>query len=262
MSFKFTLPPDTAGNKQQVEQIFQYLVSRGKSRMNPISINWFINHYYMKGLRNFSNINYGAGTLNASYLDESGTLKFRYEDIVSKYQAQLGRLLAINLAPAVSRRGRSLDGLRKASTAQVVLDSAFPQEKVSKLALNIFPSLLHYGTVGLGLWIEDVDSMGIEVIHPWELIPIPIDVSTPSDVRGLIRVRYVPSDYVKGLSITPGKGSKAYKGMDDLKVPFGDLPADVSTRFQGGGFAYAHGRGVLSSERPESSRDSMEGTWY
>ena len=233
MAYKFTLPEDKEANKNQVEQIFQYLISAGKAKMNPISINWWINHYYMRGLRNFSNINYAGGSLNASYLDSSGVLKFRYEDIVSKYQAQLGRLLSINLAPAVSRRGVSLDGLRKASTAQVVLDSAFPQEKVSKLALSAFPSLLHYGTIGFGLWVEGEDSIGIEVINPWELIPIPIDVSTPSDVRGLIRVRWVPSDYVKGLSITPGKKSKTYKGMDDLKIPLGDLPADVSSRFQG-----------------------------
>ena len=257
MGFKFELPENTPGNKNQVEQIFQYLVSAGKSRMNPQSINWWINHYYMRGIRNFSNVNYGAGTLNASYLDESGMLKFRYEDIVSKYQAQLGRLLAMNLAPAVSRRGRSLDGLRKASTAQVVLDSAFPQEKVSKLALNTFPSLLHYGTIGLGLWIESVDSMGIEVINPWELIPIPIDVSTPSDVRGLIRIRYVPTDYVKGLSITPGKGSKVYKGMDDLKVPFGNLPADVSTRFQGTASFTATGGGFYI----RSGQSQVETQW-
>ena len=256
MSYKFALPEDTPGNKQQVEQIFQYLVSTGKNKMNPISINWFINHYYMRGIRNFSNINYGSGSLNASYLDESGTLKFRYEDIVAKYQAQLGRLLTINLAPAVSRRGVSLDGLRKASTAQVVLDSAFPQEKVSKLALNAFPPLLHYGTIGFGLWVEGEDSIGIEVINPWELIPIPIDVSTPSDVRGLIRVRYVPTDYVKGLSITPSKRSKVYKGMDDLKVPFGDLPADVSSKFQGtaslthtgGGFYIRSGQSQVETQ--------------
>ena len=233
MAYRFVLPEDKVGNKHQVEQIFQYLVSTGKSKMNPISINWWINHYYMRGLRNFSNINYGGGTLNASYLDASGTLKFRYEDIVAKYQAQLGRLLTINLAPAVSRRGVSLDGLRKASTAQVVLDSAFPQEKVSKLALNAFPPLLHYGTIGFGLWVEGEDSIGIEVINPWELIPIPIDVSVPSDVRGLMRVRWVPTEYVKGLSITPSRGSKTYKGLDSVKVPFGDLPADVASKFQG-----------------------------
>ena len=256
MAYRFALPKDTSENKQQVEQIFQYLVSTGKSRINPISINWWINHYYMRGIRNFSNINYGGGTLNASYLDESGTLKFRYEDIVSKYQAQLGRLLAINLAPAVSRRGQSLDGLRKSSTAQVVLDSAFPQEKVSKLALNAFPPLLHYGTIGFGLWVEGEDSIGIEVINPWELIPIPIDVAVPSDVRGLIRVRYVPKDYIQGLSITPSKKSKTWKGMDDIKVPFGDLPADVTSKFQGiaslthtgGGFYIRSGQSQVETQ--------------
>jgi len=256
MAFKFSLPENIPANKQQVEQIFQYLVSSGKSKMNPISINWLMNHYYMRGIRNFSNINYGGGTLNASYLDGSGVLKFRYEDIVAKYQAQLGRLLTINLAPAVSRRGSSLDGLRKASTAQVVLDSAFPQEKVSKLALNSFPPLLHYGTIGFGLWVEGIDSIGIEVINPWELIPIPIDVATPSDVRGLMRVRYVPTDYVKGLSITPSKRSKVYKGMAELKVPFADLPADVSSNFQGtaslthsgGGFFIRSGQSQVETQ--------------
>ena len=257
MAIKFNLPPDTSANKNQVEQIFQYLVSAGKARMNPISINWWINHYYMRGIRNFSNINYGGGTLNASYLDSSGVLKFRYEAIIAKYQAQLGRLLAINLAPAVSRRGVSLDGLRKSSTAQVVLDSAFPQEKVSKLALNIFPPLLHYGTIGLGLWVEGPDSIGIEVINPWELIPIPIDVSTPSDTRGIMRIRYVPTEYVKGLSITPGKKSKTWKGMDDLKVPFGDLPADVSSRFQGTASMTHSGGGFFI----RSSQSQVETQW-
>lgn len=256
MGYKFVLPENTTANKQQVEEIFQYLVSSGKSRMNPISINWYMNHFYMRGLRNFSNINYGAGTLNASYMDSTGVLKFRYEDIVSKYQAQLGRLLTINLAPAVSRRGISLDGLKKASTAQVVLDSAFPQEKVSELANNSFPPLLHYGTIGFGLWVEGEDSIGIEVINPWELIPIPIDVSTPSDVRGLIRLRYVPVDYIKGLSITPSKESKVYKGMDDIKVPFGDIPADVSSKFfgtaslthTGGGFFIRGGQSQVETQ--------------
>lgn len=259
MGYKFVLPKDTEANKSQVEEIFQYLVTSGRSRMNPISVNWYINHFYMRGLRNFTNINYGTGTLNASYLDESGVLKFRYEDIISKYQAQLGRFLAIDLAPAVTRRGESLDGLKKASTAQVVLDSVFPQEKVSKLALDAFPSLLHYGTIGFGLWVESVDSIGIEVINPWELIPIPIDVSTPADVRGLIRVRYVPTDWVKNLTITPSKGAKVYKGMDDFKVPFGDLPADASGKFQGTASLTTVGGGFFV--RSASSNSQVETQW-
>ncbi len=259
MAYRFQLPPDVPSNKPQIEEIFQTLASEGKARMNPISINWFINHYYMRGIRNFSNINYGAGTLNASYLDDSGILKFRYEDIVAKYVAQLGRLLTINLAPAVSRKGQSLDGLRKASTAQVVLDSVFSQDKVSKLALNAFPPLLHFGTIGFGLWVEGEDSIGIEVINPWELIPIPIDVSSPSDVRGLIRVRYVPTDWIKNLSLTPGKGSKVYKGLDGFKVPFGNMPADVASKFQGTASITAGGGGFFV--RGASSNSQVETQW-
>jgi len=233
MSYKFSLPEDTPGNKKQTENIFSYLVAAGKSRRNPVAVNWLINHYYMRGLRNFTALDYGKGSLNVSYMDESGVLKFKYEEILSKYQAQLGRLLSINLAPAVSRKGVSLDGLRKASTAQVVLESAFPQDKVAQLGLNLFPPLLQYGTVGLGLWVEGEDSIGIDTIMPWELIPIPVDISSPAEVRGLIRTRFVPMDWVKNLSITPGRGSKAYKGIDDFKVPVGDLPADVTSKFHG-----------------------------
>ena len=259
MPYKFKLPKDIAANKPQVEEIFQYLVTSGRSRMNPVSINWYINHFYMRGLRNFTNINYGDGTLNASYLDESGVLKFKYEDILSKYQAQLGRLLSINLAPAVSRKGESLDGLKKASVGQVVLDSMFPQEKVSKLGLDAFPILLQYGTIGFGLWVESQESMGIECIPPWELIPIPIDVSAPTDVRGLMRVRYVPTDWVKSLSITPSKGKKVYKGMDDFKVPFGDLPADATGKFQGTASLTTVGGGFFV--RSATSNSQVETQW-
>jgi hypothetical protein len=233
MAYVFPLPKDIEANKQQTADIFAYLVAKGKSRRNPIATNWLINHYYMMGLRNFYNINYGAGSLNVSYMDKSGVLKFKYEEILSKYQAQLGRLLSINLAPAVSRKGVSLDGLRKASTAQVVLDTAFPEDKVKRLGLNLFPPLLRYGTVGLGLWVDGEDSVGIDTIMPWELIPIPVDISSPSDMRGIARVRWVPSSWVKALAITPSKGSKAYKGMNDFKVPTGDLPPDVLNSFQG-----------------------------
>ena len=233
MAYEFPLPKDIEANKQQTADIFAYLIAKGKSRRNPVATNWLINHYYMMGLRNFTNINYGAGSLNVSYMDESGVLKFKYEEILAKYQAQLGRLLSINLAPAVSRKGVSLDGLRKASTAQVVLDTAFPEDKVKKLGLNLFPPLLRYGTVGLGLWVDGEDSVGIDTIMPWELIPIPVDISTPSDVRGIARVRWVPTSWVQNLAITPSKNSKAYKGMNDFKVPVGDLPPDVRNSFQG-----------------------------
>jgi hypothetical protein len=233
MAYTFTLPSDTPANKKQVEDIFQYLVSKGKSRRNPQSIRWWIANYYMRGIRNFSGIDYTNGTVQVAYQNEEGNLKFQFEDVVSKYQAQLGRLLSLDLSPSITRRGISLDGLRKASVAQVVLDSAFPEDKVKELALNICPSLLMYGTVGAALWVDSEDSMGIDVIMPWEILPIPVDIASPTDARGLIRTRIVPTDWIKSLKITPGAGTKTFKNLDSVRLPVADIPPDLAGRFDG-----------------------------
>ncbi len=233
MAYTFTLPKDTPGNRKQVEDIFQYLVAKGKSRRNPQSIRWWIASYYMRGIRNFSGIDYTNGTVQIAYQNEEGNLKFQYEDVVAKYQAQLGRLLSLDLSPSITRRGISLDGMRKASVAQVVLDSAFPEDKVKELALDICPALLMYGTVGAALWVDSEESMGIDVVMPWELISIPVDIASPTDARGIMRTRVVPTDWIKSLKITPGEGTKTFKNLESIRMPVADLPPDVAGRFDG-----------------------------
>lgn len=232
MAYTFKLPANTPANKKQVEDIFQYLTTRGKSRRNPQSIRWFIANYYMRGIRNFTEIDYANGSVQVAYQNEAGNLKFQFEDVVAKYQAQLGRLLSLDLSPSITRRGISLDGMRKASVAQVVLDSAFPEDKVKELALNICPALLMYGTVGAALWVDSEDSVGIDVVMPWELLPIPVEISSPTDARGLMRTRIVPTDWIKSLAITPGGKTKTFKNLDSVRLPVADLPADMG-RFDG-----------------------------
>lgn len=233
MPYSFALPTD----KKQSAEVVSKLIQEGKNRRNPRAVRWWVANAYMQGVRDFSAVDYQKGTITLGYQDESGILKLRYEEITAKYQSQLGRLLGLNLAPKVGKKGVSLDGLRKASTGQVVLDAAMPQDKVSKLKLDLMPPLLLYGTVGVGLWYEGADSQGIEVIMPWELLPIPVDISGPSDVRGLIRVRYVPLDWIRGLAKTPGALSKIYKDMEEYTVPSGQIPTEIDST----------GEGVLSS---------------
>lgn len=240
MSYTYKLPVD----KHQAEEVVANLVSQGKSRRNPVSIKWWVSSYYLQGIRQFSSIDYTNGTVSLAYLNEAGILKFRYDGIIAKYMSQLGRLLSLDLSPAVRVKNVSLDGLRKASTAQVVLDDVFSEDKVKKFSLELMPPFLMYGTVGVGLWIEGQDSYGIEVIPPWELLPIPVDISGPSDVRGLIRIRYVPVEWIKNLAITPGGKTKIYKGIEDVKLPSGNMPVEfdslgegtVSYTSAGGGF--------------------------
>jgi hypothetical protein len=233
MAYSFQLPPDKPENKTQVEEIIYNLVQTGRGKRNPQSIRWYISNFYMQGLREFSNIDYTNGTVQIAYLNEAGILKFRFEDIVAKYQAQLGRLMAMNLSPAIGRKGISLDGMRKSSVAQVVLDEAFPPDKVKQLSLRLAPALLMYGTVGLGLWVEGEDSIGIDVIHPWELFPIPTDIAGPTDVRGIMRIRFVPTEWVKNLRITPGANSKEFKKVDEMKLPRGVMPVEIDANGDG-----------------------------
>lgn len=223
MPHVFTLPTNTT----QAEEAIANLVLQGRDRRNPQAIKWLIANYYLQGIRQFSTIDYQSGTVTISYLDQAGILKFRYEEIVAKYQSQMGRLLGLDLSPTVRKKGISLDGMRKASVAQVVLDAALPQDKIDEFELDLLPPLLMYGTVGVGLWIEGSDSHGLEVIPPWQLIPLPLDVAGPTDVRGLMRVRPVPMEWLKNLQITPGGKKKVYKAIDNVGLPVGSIPTDI-----------------------------------
>jgi hypothetical protein len=130
-----------------------------------------------------------------------------------------------------------LDGTRKASVAQVVLDAAFPQDKVEELSNSIGPALLNYGTIGLGLWTEGEDSFGIEVIPPWELLPLPIEVSSPTEVRGVIRLRWVPREWIDNLQLTKGKRKRKKNGSDEQDMMWGDMPRGIDS----------HGEGILAA---------------
>ena len=99
MGFVYKIPKD----KVQAEAVIGNMVLQGKGLRNPQSIKWYIANYYMQGLREFSALNYSEGTISVSYLNESGILKFRYEEIIAKYQAQLGRLYGLNWSPTVRK---------------------------------------------------------------------------------------------------------------------------------------------------------------
>lgn len=238
--YVFTLPED----KEQRQDVIANMVSEGRSLRNPHSTRWWIANLYTQGFREFSNIDYNSGTVSVAYLTESGVMKYRHDELVAKMMTQLGRLLSIDLSPRVTKKGVSLDGLRKSSVAQVVLDEAISKDKVERLKAELCPSLLMYGTVGVGPWFEADDSQGIEVIPPWELLPVPADATGMTGHRGLMRIRTVPVEWVKRLAITPGEKSKVYKNVESQKIPAGNMPMDLEkmgdglTSLAGGGGSY------------------------
>lgn len=229
MPYNVTLPED----KEQCEQAIKFILREGKSKRAAQSIRWWICKFYMRGVRNFKNLNYTNGSIQVSYYDEKGVLNFLYEDIVAKYQSQRGRLMGLNLTPVVTKEGISLDGMRKASVGQVVLDSIFPAPKVSSIQREAINKLLLYGTEALIPWVISEDSMGVEVVPPWEILPIPIEVDSPTNIRGLARIKMVPLDWVKELPNTQAKGAKVYNQMETVEVPVGIIPGATKDAFSG-----------------------------
>ncbi len=226
MGYNITLPKD----KQQREDVLNNLVGEGERSRHPKEVAWWHTHHYLQGARDFTNVNYELGTLDINYINQDGVLRFRFDDIVSKYQAQLGRLMQVDLRPNVQRKSVGLDGLKGATVAQIVLDAALPADKIEELKLKVLPPMLKYGCVGLQVWNQGED-LGIDVVMPWELVPIPAKPLEDKDVRGLCRVRYVPLSWVKQLETTPGANHQVYSQMEILTVPMGSMPSESGDRF-------------------------------
>lgn len=256
MAFRFFLPKDKATR----EDVISNMVMRGRAIRNPHSVRWWIANAYLQGLREFQAIDYEKGTVSIAYLNESGVMKFRYDQIVTQYVTQLGRLMGINLAPRTKMKGMSLDGLRKSSVAQVVLDSAITTDKVDELISSLAPEILMYGLAGVGLWIEGPESQGLEVIEPWEILPVPVDATTPSTLRGMMRVRPVPVDWLKTLAISPGDRSKFYSNLEDLKIPRGNMPSKFDTMGDGSLSSFS-GTGGFFIRTPDDKTDNTGSKW-
>lgn len=226
MGYDLTLPKDL----EQRESVLNKMIEEGEKARHPREVNWWHTHHYLQGARDFTNVNYELGTLDVNYINQDGLLRFRFDDVVSKYQSQLGRLMRVDLRANVQKKSVGLDGLRNAAIAQIILDSAMPATKVEAIKLKAIPPLLKYGCIGLQVWNQD-EEIGIDVIMPWELVPIPAKPMEDKDVRGLARVRYVPLEWVKKLEKTPGAKDKRYEEMERITIPVGNMPSESGDRF-------------------------------
>jgi hypothetical protein len=220
MSYEITLPKDNT----QCEEALKRLLSEGRSIRNVKQVDWWLVHYFMQGARSFSMVSYLTGEVTVDYTDTtSSDDMFRYDDMVTKFQSQLGRLLKIDLSPRVTKKNVGLEDLRKASTAQMVLSMQFPQQTVRHLKQILFPPLLKYGKMGLVTWLSDTEDVFIDVVPPWELLPIPPNPMDDNELGGLIRERKVPLDWVKGLTNVPGPRAEVWEQMDKIQVPAGQI---------------------------------------
>jgi len=224
MAYEVELPKDT----EQLEAVVNNLVEVGEQDRSVKEVHWWYIHHYLHGARKFAGADFTNGTLDVDYANEDGLIQFRYEDVVSKFQAQVGRMLQMDLNPRVRRKSIGLEDMRNATLANIALRAAMPPSKVKRMHMAACPPFLKYGCVGFAVW-NDQEQVGIDLVMPWELVPVPSRPLESSEERGLARVRWVPKEWVKGLPYV-GRSVK-WTGMEEMEMPAGELPDDASGRF-------------------------------
>jgi hypothetical protein len=271
-----------------IDALDQMLQQSATARI-PHAIEWYIAYHYLRGCRYFEDVDYRSGNVTAFYSDAFGDIPFRYEDILIRFQTEVGRLTRLDTMPAVSHEGFGLDYTRKAAVAHVVLDTLLRGQPMDAITLEVAQLMALYGTVGGTNWVvqepgggdeqEDVPQLTsnihvISVIPPWELLPIPAEPTTSSEVQGICRERWVAYDWLK--SLTAGGAPLSLPGKDavDLQMrwgspgstgssssPIGDLPSPPPmptnlTPSQGGDIT-----GERDGHRTETAYVKLRETW-
>ncbi len=225
---RFELPDGK--NPQLLIEALNNIEAAAKSRRLAMRVGWKHDLQWIKGLRNFR-ILWETGEVEVSHTNFRGELKMRYEDVLIKRQREEGRLMQIDVRPSVKRKGIGLDAMRKSSVGQVVLDHLVNNIDIETVKQCFLQDIIDFGCAGLGVWVQSSLHLGsapiLEVIHPWELLPLPVEPTRTSDVSGIMRDRWVTLNWLKA------KAGLKFPGKDNLQklnikriLPGHRLPGD------------------------------------
>lgn len=188
-------------DKKRLAEAIDSAYETGRIARNPHRIDWKIAYYYLQGARSFVIDSWKEGTVRAGYKSRSGQYELRVEDTLVQVQRELGTLMRIDVRPLVKRKGTGLDSLRKSSCGQVILDNIASGIDLEDVKMKTFEADLIFGNVGIHGHV--IKNMGmdpeycIELVPPWEVVPIPASPTLRSQVYGCIRGRMVPYEWVK-----------------------------------------------------------------
>lgn len=235
---RYQLPP--SNSPVDVVRATDLIEAAGMSRRRALRVGWRYDLWYLKGLRNFRAI-WATGEVEASHQTDRGILRMRYEDVLSKRQREIGRLMQSDLRPACRSKGVGIDSLRKASIGQVVLDYLEGNLDGERIKMRFIEDVVDFGTAALGIWVQPSVHLGkqpvIENIPPWELLPIPVEPSRQYDVKGICRDRWVSWPWLQTMdNLKFPKAAEEVQKLEIRKVhPGQKLPNDADPQPHHGG---------------------------
>lgn len=205
-------------------------VAAGLDERCVYAVEWRINQWYIRGAREFRDINYREGTARPRYATRGGELVFRYEDSLVQRQRELGRLQRIDTSPKAAWRTLSLGAVRKAAAAQVFLDGMIDRKIADKQFAEVTKALLDFGTVALYVSFEGSSDSAypvVTVVPPWQLLPLPAKPALTGDATGIMYRRTVPLEWLRsrdGLKLGSEAEMEAYSVAAGARV---SQPDDV-----------------------------------
>jgi hypothetical protein len=211
----------------------------------------------MQGARSFSAMDYVTGNVAARYTNTKGEINYRYEESLRHYQAEQGRLMRMDVNPAVDKKSNfSLDALRNTSMGQIALDTLSNDYATEAQKGEFIRMLLIYGTAGLAFWGQNSKTLSrnravLEVVPPWEIQPIPARPASASALVGLMRVRWMRLSELEKMEGLNFKGARDKDTNDKPRMetqwfPMGSQPTMSGTNYGSS----------LDSVSPDISRES------
>lgn len=212
-------------------EVLRSMIEEGRRARIPNAIEWYINFHYLRGARYFDSVDYKTGTVVAFYEDLLGEMPFKFEDVLAKYSAEVGRLVRLDVWPMVDRNALSLTHCRQAATAHVVLDTLMRSQPMDTIKKAIAEHLCLYGTVGLTNWAvsepnyynpdePDIQNSAnahiLSVVPPWEIYPLPPSPTHPQFVKAIARRRWVPYEWLATMSL--GQKNLRLPAVEDQKL--------------------------------------------
>lgn len=221
---------------------------------NVQQISWWITRAYLEGIRHFDVINFESGELEVSYEDEDGQLHMRWEEPLSRFSTEIGRIMRLDMRPLVKKTSHSIESLRNASLSQVILDNITATSDSSQIDVQFITGLVMYGTYGEAAWPDNTIPSPLahvwELIPPWELLGIPAGSSNHTDIRAIVRTRLFPLLQLRRMT-------DVKIAADDAELEVVDLPygADISQAVAGIGLEAGQGSfGEMFDELPSGNR--------
>lgn len=218
VGLKFPEDPDA------LVQTLRQIVAAGEPARNREKVRWQLVMLYLQGVRNFTSLDWNTGSVSVEY--PVGSLRdqdFRFDKIVGIYETQMGRLLQADFSPVVARLSQGLDDLRKASTAQVLLDHALSKEDAALLKLSLIPPFLRGGHVGIGAFANE-GTPRIEYIPGWELGSIPSNPVSSEAIEGIYRIRWVTYNWLLENNIIKKDDAQTRSLLNLRSAPIGHAP--------------------------------------